>query len=233
MQEQKALCELFLSSERHLPLPLPQPLSVQLKENHEEDRGKRDGSLNPKSLRKTDSRHPVDLNIRCHEPSPVPTRSDPCADFAGSLGVAVEEVRIDCCSDDHDAHTLRRCEHCNHHIMPVLFKGETENYQTHAEDKGSWICDDQTGLRIQTARMSVHVVSAHGIVEEVASEPANQDTDDAEEVEVSQSLRREAVTVCQPDPDRCVHANNPGEIEEVVNQNSQNRELGNGDNRPS
>lgn len=80
---------------------------------------------------------------------------------------------------------LHGCEDGNDHVMPVALKGEPEHDQTDAAEDGGGVDNDQACLGVQSALMSIHIKGAHCIVEVMPRQPANDDTDDAEEVEVT------------------------------------------------
>lgn len=69
--------------------------------------------------------------------------------------------------------------------MPVPLEGEAEDNEADAADQSCWVCDYESGFRVQAAGVAFDIEAAHGVVEEVAGEPADEDTDDAEEVEVT------------------------------------------------
>ena len=127
----------------HPPLPPAQSLSKQLQHHHEEQRPKRNSRLDPQCPGRPHATDPVNLNIRGHKPSPVPTGRHPRAHLAGSLGVAVKQVCVDGGRDDHHTAALHGCENGNDHVMPVALKGEPQHDQTDAAEDSSGIDDDQ------------------------------------------------------------------------------------------
>lgn len=69
--------------------------------------------------------------------------------------------------------------------MPVFLESKAEDNETDAADQGCWVCDYESGFGVQAAGVSFDVEAAYGVVQEVAGEPADEDADDAEEVEVA------------------------------------------------
>lgn len=69
--------------------------------------------------------------------------------------------------------------------MPVAVEREAEDDETDAAEDSGWIDDDETRFGVQTALVASCVEGADCVVEVVPDEPADDDADDAEEVEVS------------------------------------------------
>ena len=111
-------------AEHHAPLLLPDTLAGAAQKQKNQHRGDRDTSLSTESHRRPRFRHPFDLNIRRHEAGPVPAGRSPKHHFAGSLGVAVEQVGVDGCSHDHDADALHATEDGEDHVVPAMLKSE-------------------------------------------------------------------------------------------------------------
>lgn len=172
----------------HAPLPQSHPLSIHLKEQHETQRPKCDGCLNPKSFSRSKARHPVNLDIRRHETCPIATGRDPCADLSRSFGVAVQQVSIDGCRDDHGTDTLNRRKHSNYHIVPVLLEGESQDSQTRTADEGCRVGYNQSSFGVKTASVPLSVVSSNGIMQKVARKPSDQAANKTKEVEKTCSI---------------------------------------------
>ena len=122
-----SLCLELWHSEHHAALPRANPLAVNLQEQNEENGGSGDACLNTEGLLCAEARHPRDLDVRGHETGPVSGGSDPGRDLAGALGVAVEQVGVDGGGDDHDADTLQRREHRQHHVVPQVAQPEAQD----------------------------------------------------------------------------------------------------------
>ena len=69
--------------------------------------------------------------------------------------------------------------------MPLALQREAEHEEAEAEDGGRGVGDDQAGFWVEAAGVAAEVEAADGVVEVVAREPAEEDADEAEEVEVT------------------------------------------------
>ena len=67
----------------------------------------------------------------------------------------------------------------------MVLEREAEDDQAHTENEGGWICNNQAGFGVETTCMAPHVEVADRVVEEMAGEPSQQDSNDAEKVEVA------------------------------------------------
>lgn len=76
--------------ERHVALQLPDLFSVHLQEGYQRHGGERDGGLNTEDFRRAKLCDPFDLDICCHEASPVTAGRDPRTNLARAFRVAVE-----------------------------------------------------------------------------------------------------------------------------------------------
>lgn len=158
--------------ESHLALPLPKPFPVNLQEHDEENGREGNGGLNTKDFCWPKLTHPFELDIRGHEPGPIPAGRNPRADLARAFGVAIQQICVDSRGDDHHAEALHRCDNGENHVMPVVLERQAENYQTEPENEGGWVGNDESSLGVKTSAVLPHVVTTYCIVEEVPSKPA-------------------------------------------------------------
>ena len=67
----------------------------------------------------------------------------------------------------------------------MFLEREAEDDQAQTENKGGWICNDQAGFGIETASVALHIEVTDRVVEEVAGEPPQKHSNDAEKIEVA------------------------------------------------
>jgi len=79
--------------------------------------------------------------------------------------------------------------------------------------------------------VSPRVEASEGVVQPVARKPAHQHAYHAEEVEKTNVLGVEAIEVGQIQRNGGVDADHPREVEEIVNKNQEDRNLGDCDDR--
>ena len=71
------------------------------------------------------------------------------------------------------------------HVVPSMFQSEADHEHGDEEEDGSWVCNDQTGFRVDVAIVSASIETADSVVHPVPDEPADERAYDAEEVEVA------------------------------------------------
>ena len=124
--------------------------------------------MGPKRILGPRLEHPIDLNVDGHEPAHVPAKADPSANLSASLGVRIQQVRIQGDGGDHDAHELPGEEDGDDHVVVGVLEGEAEDEDRHGHDGGGEPDDDQARFGLDVAGVPFHVVVADEIMEPVA-----------------------------------------------------------------
>lgn len=166
----------LLPTKHHAALPLPDPLTVQLQEEDQDHRRGRDAGLDAEGARRAQLQHPRYLDVRGHEAGPVAARGDPGADFAGALGVAVEQVGVDGRGDDHDADALHAGEDGEHHVVPQVLQPQPDDDEGDGKEYRGWVGDDEARLRVDATAVAASVPVCEAVVEPMSGEPADQNT---------------------------------------------------------
>lgn len=144
-----------------------------------------DACLSAECLGWSAATHPVYLDVCRHEARPVSASCYPGTYFARAFWVAVKEVGVDGGGDDHDANALHSCKDSNGHVVPLVLKSESEENETNTENKCGGVENNKACFWVETAVVMFGVIAADGVVEEVTGEPANNDTNNPEEIKVT------------------------------------------------
>ena len=129
--------------------------------------------------------------------------------------------------------------------MVRVLDGKAEDEDRDRHDGGREPDDDESGFGLDVARVSAQVVIADEVVQPVAEDGANEGADYGREVEEAwtylvwgnkgkvegyqhtEIVRGEFVDCGQPNGDGGVDADDPGEVEEVINSAQEYGELRN------
>ncbi len=176
---------LALLRKHHAALPLAELLPVQLQDDQNNDRRSCNASLRAEGYGGTRIRNPLDLDECRHKTGPISACRDPRTDFSGAFRIAIEQICVDSCSNDHDSDRLHGGEDRENHVMPSMLEGEPNDDDSNEEERCCWICDDEASLRVDMSVVPTSIQTTNGVVQPVTGEPTDQWANDAEEVEVA------------------------------------------------
>ena len=190
--------------------PHPQRLAP-LHQRQNDDKGSRaDRRLDAKADLGALLLGPRNLEVGDDEAAKGTRVVDPGRHLARRLRVRVETITADGHRRDHDAVHIETPRDARGHVVPAALEAladehEADDHERQREEDGA-----QAHLGLEVAAVRADVLPRDGVVEPVARQLGQDDSDDGREVEEADLLGAEAVEGRDEDGERRVDADDPG-----------------------